>query len=328
MSTFGLLMILTLLSASAPENAQSQAPADPYPGITPASSLSCIKLLFASTEKHYAVDPDVQGVIYIFPSSGTFKGLLNILVDNAMPPLNYDVQDGVYHIHLRHVVPWETGTPITAVNTKLDGKAPSEDETNQQVRQLASPHTTHMAVDTPYDDRFELVQCVRAIRRTGRHVWFRSTFNAWQGAEGTPATMTPAQYTAALKKFIGGNKFLFKPGDILDPLPEPEKGPYWARTSALGKGWAGSGAPNATTDEFNRFFVGVTQAADDALAAAGITGVVTTIRATNADVARPSSTPPRSPAWAASPWMRLREQEQPSRRRTPWPTCRRTSRPS
>lgn len=187
----------------------------------------------------------------------------------------------------------------SAVYTSIDTMKESRDSVNNpltdsQIRQdvdlSASLGCTHITVDTPYDYPDYMARWVRAIRKTGKHVWFRCTFDAWEEIYNTPATMTPSQYTAALVTFIHDHPTLFQPGDILDPLPEPENGAYWARTSPYGASWSWKNAPNITTDEFNQFFVGLTKAADQALHAAGINGVITHIRSTNGYIAaRPAT---------------------------------------
>lgn len=252
---------------------------------------TALKLLFASAGRKYTIDADVQSTFDagFFPTSGSLESILFAIVNHTTPPIAYEVNEGVYHFRRIPPVPAGTGR-ITAVDTMKESRDtitnPLTDlEIYQDVALCATLHTTHITVDTPYDYPDYLTRWVKAVRATGRHVWFRCAFNAWEGSYDTPATMTPTQYTNRLKAFIHDHRALFQSGDILDPLPEPENGPYWVRTSPQGASWTWKDAPNATTDEYNRFFVNVTQAADDALKAAGIRGVITTIRSTNGYIA-------------------------------------------
>lgn len=180
--------------------------------------------------------------------------------------------------------------PITSIDTMKESR---DSDTNPlsaaQIRDDVTVssllHPTYITVDTFYDYPDYMVRWVRAIRAAHRHVWFRCCFNAWEGNNGVSATMTPPQYTQALIEFINTHPSFFQSGDILDPLPEPENGKYWARTSPYGKDWAWKDAPNPTTKEFNRFFVSLTHAADTALIAHHIHGVLTRIRSTNGWIA-------------------------------------------
>jgi len=151
----------------------------------------------------------------------------------------------------------------------------------EDVDTTASLRVTHVTEDVPWDYPRYMYKWIRAIRAAGKHVWFRSTFDAWDDIYGAAPTMTPADYIAALQRFIAAHPGFFRPGDILDPLPEPEIGPYWARTSPYGTSWGWKNPPNATTDAYNTFFVNLTRATRDALHAAGVTGVTTNIRSTN-----------------------------------------------
>jgi len=191
---------------------------------------------------------------------------------------------------------------ITSIDTMKESRDTvtnplTDAQMDQDVRLCASLHVTHITVDTPYDYPDYLQRWVSAVRRTGRHVWFRCAFNAWEGSYAVPATLTPADYLSRLKAFLRGHPNLFRPGDILDPLPEPENGPYWARTSPQGSSWTWKDAPNTTTDEYNRFFLQVSETAQEALRAEGIPGVITTIRSTNGYIAaRPATLYPATVA--------------------------------
>lgn len=184
---------------------------------------------------------------------------------------------------------------ITAIDTMKESRDSVRDpltdaQMEQHVRLAASLNVTHITVDTPYDFPDYMARWVRSVRRTGKAIWFRCAFNAWEGSYDTTPTMTPGDFLRGIRRFIGANRSFFRPGDILDPLPEPENGPYWARTSQHGDSWTWKDAPNATTKEYNRFFIDVTHAADEALKQTGIRGVTTNIRSTNPYIAaRPTT---------------------------------------
>jgi len=144
----------------------------------------------------------------------------------------------------------------------------------------ASLNTTHITVDTPYDDPGYAQQWVDAIRAAGKHVWFRMSYDSWLGIYGAAATMTPAGYESAMRAFILAHPGLFQPGDIFDPCPEPEQGAYWAAT--YGPSWDWSPAPpNAATREYNAFVRDTSSIAAAAFQQIGVTGVTTTVRSMN-----------------------------------------------
>ena len=140
----------------------------------------------------------------------------------------------------------------------------------------ATLNTTHITVDTFWDYPAYMQEWVNAIRSTGKHVWFRTHPNAWEGNNGVAATLTPQQYLTDEQAFIIAHPSLFKSGDILDMNPEPENSPYWANT--YGTNWTSN---KAGTDAFNNFYMEVSDTATSALQQVGISGVITTIRSTN-----------------------------------------------
>ena len=144
------------------------------------------------------------------------------------------------------------------------------------VNLAATLDTNYITVDTHWDYPAYMQEWVHAVRKAGRHVWFRIHPNAWGGTNGVQARLTPAEYLTKEAAFIKANLQLFQAGDILDMNPEPEDGPYWPKT--YGKNWTS----NATAmKQYNRFFVAVSSTASDTLASSGRTGVITTVRSTN-----------------------------------------------
>lgn len=137
----------------------------------------------------------------------------------------------------------------------------------------------YISVDTHMDYPAYALEWANAVHAAGRHVWFRSHPNSWEGSNGTSAILTPTAYLTFENNWILANPGLFKSGDILDANPEAENSPYWVNT--YGPNWSWQGAPDAATDAFNNFLVAVKTTADTALAQLGITGVDTGVRSVN-----------------------------------------------
>jgi hypothetical protein len=172
---------------------------------------------------------------------------------------------------------------ITSIDTMKESRDTetrplSDAQIADDVNLAASLNTNYITVDTHWDYPDYMQRWVNAVRATGRHVWFRIHPNQWGDNNGTTGIMTPAEYEASEQAFIAAHPALFQPGDILDPCPEPENGPYWIAT--YGYGWT-SNAPNAATEAYNAFIRQTSAIADAALHAAGIYGVITGVRSTN-----------------------------------------------
>lgn len=146
------------------------------------------------------------------------------------------------------------------------------------VNLVAGLNVTYITVDTHWDYASYMQRWVNAIRGAGKKVYFRIQPNQWENNNGVTGLMTPAGYKQALQSFILSNPGLFQPGDIFDPCPEPENGPYWIKT--YGSSWT-SGAPNTATRDFNAFIRDTTDVSDNAFHQLGIFGVITTVRSTN-----------------------------------------------
>ena len=151
-------------------------------------------------------------------------------------------------------------------------------EIADDVDTAASVGASYITVDTQMDYPGYQARWVSAIRKAGKHVWFRVHPNAWQGDNGTVANMSPSAYLAFEHNWIVTNPGLFRAGDILDASPEAENSPYW--DSTYGAGWT-SDAPNQATDAFNSFLIDVKLTADSALSQVGIHGVTTGVRSVN-----------------------------------------------
>ncbi len=148
----------------------------------------------------------------------------------------------------------------------------TDEQITNDIDLCASLNSNYITVDTHYNEDTYMARWVRAIRATGKHIWFRSSFIEWGNRDN--GIMTPSMYLSQLRTFILNHASLFQPGDILDANPEPENGLYWEAT--YGDNWSNH-APNRATDDFNSFLVGLTDTADQALQQLGIKGVITTV---------------------------------------------------
>lgn len=96
---------------------------------------------------------------------------------------------------------------------------------NEQVADIASLGATHVAIATPYDQRFVpfLERWVRAAREHNLKVWFRGNFSGWENWFGYER-ISREEHKRLLKEFILNNPGLFDDGDIFTSCPECENG--------------------------------------------------------------------------------------------------------
>ena len=145
----------------------------------------------------------------------------------------------------------------------------------QGVNLCATLNVTHITLDCFYDYPTYIALWVAAIRATGKNIWWRAHWNAWEGNNGVPVSMTPAQYLTATSAFIAANPTWFAPGDIFDAAAEPDQSAYWNNT--YGVNWTNN-SPNTATDAFNQFLLDCDTQMQTAFAGIGVSGIVTTIR--------------------------------------------------
>ncbi len=169
---------------------------------------------------------------------------------------------------------------ITSVDTMKDSKdtsAPKNQLSSAVIQQgvslAATMAVTHITLDTSYDYPDYYATWVAAIRVTGKSIWFRCHWDAWEGNNGAPATLTSAQYLTQTVAFINAHPSFFQSGDIFDACPEAENGAYWNAT--YGVNALTTSAPNTATDAYNQFHLDCKNLMDAAFAANGITGVIT-----------------------------------------------------
>ena len=138
----------------------------------------------------------------------------------------------------------------------------------------ASLKNNYITVDTEWNYPNYMQQWIAAVRASGHHVWFRIFPHQWERSDSVTDIMTPVQYESSEWSFISSHPSFFRPGDILDPCPEPENGQYWLAT--YGEHWSNH-APNQATDDFNSFLIDLTTTANQAFQQLGIKGVITTV---------------------------------------------------
>jgi len=96
----------------------------------------------------------------------------------------------------------------------------------RQVKSIAQTGATHVAIGTPYDERFIpfLRRWVQAARRNNLKVWFRGNFSGWEGWFGYKKELTREGHLNLMRAFINENGALFESGDLFTPCPECENG--------------------------------------------------------------------------------------------------------
>ena len=95
----------------------------------------------------------------------------------------------------------------------------------QQVSDIASIGVTHIAIATPYDQKYSpfLKRWVKAARVHNLKVWFRGNFSGWERWFGFNK-IDRETHKKLLKDFIAQNPDLFEEGDIFTSCPECENG--------------------------------------------------------------------------------------------------------
>lgn len=139
---------------------------------------------------------------------------------------------------------------ITSIDTMKYSRDAAEDPDiynfiPTQVEQVAQSGANHIALDTPYDNRFlpVLEAWVDQARKNNLLVWFRGNFSGWEGWFDTPKFTDYHIHHQLTFNFITSHPNLFRDGDIFTPVPEPENGAI--------------GDPRITgkVSEFNQFLI-------------------------------------------------------------------------
>lgn len=97
---------------------------------------------------------------------------------------------------------------------------------NSQITAIKDLHATHVAIGTPYDEKFIpiLKRWVKAARDNDLKVWFRGNFSGWQGWFGESRSLSRQKHLELTQTFIQNHPDLFRDGDIFSPCPECENG--------------------------------------------------------------------------------------------------------
>lgn len=101
-----------------------------------------------------------------------------------------------------------------------------DSEIARQMRLIAKTGATHVAIATPYDEKFLpfLERWVVAARAENLNVWFRGNWSGWEGWFNYPKKMTRAEHLQKTENFILQHADLFVDGDIFNACPECENG--------------------------------------------------------------------------------------------------------
>jgi hypothetical protein len=94
-----------------------------------------------------------------------------------------------------------------------------------QVSKIAATGVTHIALGTPYDQRFVpfLKRWVDSARQHNLKIWFRGNFSGWENWFEYKS-ITRDEHKELLKEFIKNNGDLFEDGDIFSSCTECENG--------------------------------------------------------------------------------------------------------
>lgn len=94
-----------------------------------------------------------------------------------------------------------------------------------QVKDIAKAGATHVAIATPYDEKYipVLKMWVASARANNLKVWFRGNFSGWEGWFGFPA-IDRETHKRMLTDFLASHSELFESGDLFSSCPECENG--------------------------------------------------------------------------------------------------------
>jgi hypothetical protein len=171
------------------------------------------------------------------------------------------------------VTPFLYGSIDTMKETKDTGTNQLTDaQIAADLQQYASLNNNYISISVPYDFSDYFGRWVSAIRKTGKHIWFRSHWNQWENDYGTTGVMQPSTYLANMDTFIRQNPTFFQSGDIFDGCAECENGKYWGTTQYF-------------DDDYNKMLMDLTKTADAAFQAIGVSGIDTRVHSMNGTIA-------------------------------------------
>ena len=99
-------------------------------------------------------------------------------------------------------------------------------EVERQVGAIAKTGATHIAIGTPYDEKYlPIIKLwVSAARQQGLNVWFRGNWSGWEGWFGSKKDLSREAHIQKTKDFILKNSDLFSSGDLFSSCPACENG--------------------------------------------------------------------------------------------------------
>lgn len=94
-----------------------------------------------------------------------------------------------------------------------------------QVKDIANAGATHVAIATPYDEKYIPVMkmWVASARANHLKVWFRGNFSGWEEWFGFPK-IDRETHKKMLTDFLAAHSELFESGDVFSSCPECENG--------------------------------------------------------------------------------------------------------
>ena len=94
-----------------------------------------------------------------------------------------------------------------------------------QVKDIADAGATHIAIATPYDEKYipVLKIWVKAARANHLKVWFRGNFSGWEEWFGY-SRISRIEHQDLLRSFLATHSELFEDGDAFSSCPECENG--------------------------------------------------------------------------------------------------------
>lgn len=117
-------------------------------------------------------------------------------------------------------------------------------QVNNHVSASASLNANYLTIAGFMDYPTALQKWVTAIRANGLKVWWRVSWDNWQGAHDAPVNMSPATYISETVDFITENPTMFADGDLFDFSIEPASATtHWNTT--YGSDWSYGGGEDA-----------------------------------------------------------------------------------